>query len=101
MLAMFSIAPLDKGESVSKYVAEIMDMIDKSGLDYQVTPMATIVEGEFDPVMDLIRSCHKKMRENSKRVITSIKIDDRDGATGRLSGKIEAVEEHLGRKLKK
>ena len=101
MLAMFSITPLDKGESVSEWVARVLDLVDQSGLDYQVTPMATIVEGEFDLVMALVSACHKKMREHSRRVITTIKIDDREGAKDMLSKKIESVEGRLGRELKK
>ncbi|MCU0970108.1 MAG: thiamine-binding protein, partial [Rubrivivax sp.] len=34
-------APAGKGESVSAYVARILDVIDKSGVDYQLTPMGT------------------------------------------------------------
>ena len=100
VLAIFSISPLDKGESVSKYVAGSLDLIDKSGLSYQLTPMGTIVEGELDEVLDLIRVCHKKMREHSNRVIATIKIDDRAGTNGRLKGKIQSIEHKLGRPLK-
>ena len=101
MLAMFSIAPLDKGESVSKYVSELVDIIDKSGLPYQLTPMATIVEGELDEVMELISTCMRKMREHSNRIIATINIDDRKGKSGRLQTKIAAVEAHLGRAVSK
>lgn len=101
ILASFSIAPLDRGESVSKYVAQLVDLIDRSGLDYQLTPMATIVEGEFEEVMALIAACHQKMRSMSRRVITNIKIDDREGASGRLAGKVESVERALGRPVRK
>ncbi|MFO7990918.1 MAG: MTH1187 family thiamine-binding protein [Thermoplasmata archaeon] len=99
MLAQFSIVPLDKGESVSEYVSEVVDMIDKSGLDYRLTPMSTIVEGDWNEVMDLIKKCHHHMREHSRRVDTSIKIDDREGAENRLEGKIESVKQKLGKEL--
>ncbi len=101
MIAEFSVVPLDKGESVSEYVSKILDMIDKSGLDYRFTPMATVVEGDWDEFMDLISKCHHEMRKRSKRVVTDIKIDDREGAKNRISGKIESVENKLGKKLKK
>lgn len=101
VMAEFSIVPLDKGESLSSYIAQVMELIDESGLDYQFTPMATIVEGEFEEVLDLIKSCHLKMREVSNRVITTIKLDDREGARGRIKGKVESVEKKAGRKLKK
>ncbi|MGM0509554.1 MAG: MTH1187 family thiamine-binding protein [Thermoplasmatota archaeon] len=101
MIAEFSVVPLDKGESVSEYVSEMLDIIDKSGVDYRFTPMATVVEGDWDEVMDLISRCHHEMRKKSKRVVTDIKIDDREGAKNRISGKIESVEKKVGRDLNK
>lgn len=101
MLAEFSVVPLDKGVSLSDYVSKIVNMVDESGLDYKLTPMGTIVEGDVDEVMDLIKRCHKKMKEHSDRVETKIIIDDRKGAKNRLTGKIESVENKLGKEVKK
>ncbi len=100
MLAQFSVAPFDKGESLSKYVAEIIDLIDNSGLEYRLGPMSTTVEGDVDDVLELIKACHQRMRLFSRRVITHIAIDDREGATDRLTGKPLSIEEKLGRKIK-
>ena len=101
MLAEFSISPLDKGISLSKYVARSLELVERSGLPYKITPMGTIVEGDVDEVFDLIKRCHKRMREDCERVSTLVRIDDRAGATGRIEGKVKAVEEHLGRELMK
>jgi uncharacterized protein (TIGR00106 family) len=97
VVVSFSIVPLDKGVSLGKYVARVMELVEESGLDYRLTPMSTIVEGEWDEVFDLIGRCHQRMREDSVRVVTTIKVDDREGATGRLDGKVESVERHMGR----
>ena len=101
MLAQFSIAPFDKGESLSKYVAEIIDLIDNSGLEYRLGAMSTTVEGDVDEVFELIKACHLRMRLFSRRVITHITIDDREGATDRLTGKPQSIEDKLGRKIKR
>ncbi|MFP4000531.1 MAG: MTH1187 family thiamine-binding protein [Thermoplasmata archaeon] len=101
MLAEFSIVPLDKGVSLSDYVSEIVDKVDKSGIDYKLTPMGTVVEGEWDEVMDLISECHEEMRNYSDRIETKIIIDDRKDAKNRLSGKIESVEKKLGKEVNK
>ena len=101
MIASFSIVPMGRGESVAGDVARIIDMIDRSGLDYRMGPMSTTVEGGTDEVIDLIMSCHRLMRETAARVLTSIEIDDREGAEGRLSGKIADVEKILGKEIKK
>lgn len=102
MLAFVTIAPTDKGsESLSEYVAEILDIIDRSGLAYRTGPMGTTIEGEWDAVMAVVKECHFKMREHSGRVGTLIKIDDRVDATGRLDGKTASIEKRLGRDLRK
>jgi uncharacterized protein (TIGR00106 family) len=101
MLFFFSVAPMDRAEGMSELVAQSLDLIDKSGLPYKLGPMGTTVEGDWDEVMDLIKRCHMQMRAQSARVSTSIKIDDHVGATGRLAGKVAAVEMRLGRELSK
>jgi len=45
MLVEFSITPIGRGESLSEDVARILDLVDRSGLNYKLTPMGTIVEG--------------------------------------------------------
>lgn len=101
MLAIFSTFPLDKGDSLGKDVAGVIDLIDKSNLDYQTTAMGTLVEGDWDEVMDLIKKCHHKLRETSNRVYTKITLDDREGASGRLRGKVADVEKFMGREVRK
>jgi uncharacterized protein (TIGR00106 family) len=99
VLLEFSMSPFDKGASVSEYVARSLDIIDKSGLPYQLTPMGTIVEGEWDEVMALVTACFNTMRKDCERISTSMKIDYRAGKSGRLKSKIQSVESKLGRKL--
>ncbi|MBF0381404.1 MAG: MTH1187 family thiamine-binding protein [Magnetococcales bacterium] len=101
VLLEFSMTPLDKGESVSKYVSRSLDIIDKSGVSYRLGPMGTCLEGEYDEVMSVVKSCLDKMQSDCKRVSVSIKMDVRDGASDRLSGKIASVEKNLGRQINK
>ena len=54
VLLEFSIAPVGQGESVSAHVARILDLIDRSGVPYQLTPMGTILEGEWAEVMAVV-----------------------------------------------
>lgn len=100
MLASFSVLPVGVGEALSEHVARIIAIIDESGLDYRLGAMGTTVEGSEDEVMNLIMKCHRAARDRASRVLTSITIDDREGATGRLTGKIEDVERVLGRNVR-
>lgn len=101
MLVQFSIVPVGTGESISEHVAEVIRIVDESGLPYRTNPMGTVVEGEWNEVMDLIARCHRRALERSPRVLTSISIDDRPGKPDRITGKIESVEKRLGRPVKK
>jgi len=101
MLVMFSVMPVDKGESLSAEVARAVQLIDASGLSYQTTAMGTLIEGEWDEVMNLIKRCHQEIRQHSRRVNTRIVIDDREGVTNQLISKVAAVENILGRGIRK
>jgi uncharacterized protein YqgV (UPF0045/DUF77 family) len=70
-------------------------MVEASGLDFQLTAMGTLVEGEPKAVFDLIRDCHLAMRKESGRIATKIWIDDQVGLKGRIRDKVAAVEQRL------
>ena len=96
MLAEFSITPIDKaGKGLSEYIAKTINIIKESGLQYELHAMGTLVEGDAEQVFELIKKCHLNMARFSDRVSTSIKIDDRKGATGRLKGKVASVKNRL------
>ena len=99
VLLEFSMAPSTKGESMSPYVARILDIIDTSGLPYQLTPMGTIIEGEWAEVMAVVTACFEAMRTDCDRIGTHIKIDYRAGSGGRMTSKVDSVQTKLGRKL--
>jgi uncharacterized protein (TIGR00106 family) len=90
----------NKSESVSEAVAQVIDLIDKSGLPYKTTAMSTLIEGEWQPVMALINEARLKLRKTHSRLYIVIAVDDREGVTGRLTGKVESLEKRLGRKVK-
>ena len=101
VLLEFSMFPLDKGESLSRYVARSLDIIDRSGLDYRCHAMGTVLEGEFDDVIRVVRECFETMSADCDRVECSIKLDFRRGRQGRLEAKVASVEEKLGRSVQK
>lgn len=101
VLLEFSMSPLAKGESVGSYVARSLEIIEESGLDYQLHAMGTIVEGEIDQVLDVMRLCLLAMAKDCDRITCSAKLDYRQGSSGRLKTKVASVEEKLGRTLRK
>jgi uncharacterized protein (TIGR00106 family) len=69
--------------------------VEKSGLLYQLNPMATIIEGEYAEVMNVIKLCHDRILELSDRVSISIDIDDRKGHSDAMTTKVRSVQEKL------
>jgi uncharacterized protein (TIGR00106 family) len=101
VLMDFSITPVGQGESVSQYVARCVEIVEHSGLEYRLHAMGTTVEGELEQVLALLERCIEAVAADCHRVSISAKLDYRQGATGRLTGKVASVEKKLGRKLKK
>ncbi len=99
MLVDFAIIPVGRGEHLSEPLAEILRIVDTSGLPYKLTPSSTCIEGDWQEVMEVVRQCNMRMREKSNHVITVIKIEDEEGATDKITRNIAAVEEAAGRKL--
>ena len=89
--------PTDQGESVSKYVSRVVKVVHESGLDYQLTPMGTIVEAEsLGEVLDLVKKGYESLESDCDRVYSSLKLDIRKKGSGRLQAKIRSVEDKIG-----
>ncbi len=100
MVVNFSIVPIGKDSSLSAKVTEVLKIVSESGISYKLHSMGTILEGDWDEIMKLIKKCHKRVLKDSDRVLTTITIDDHKGRTGRIAGKVKSVEKKLGKKLK-
>ncbi|TAL67031.1 MAG: MTH1187 family thiamine-binding protein [Bacteroidetes bacterium] len=100
VLVEFSMFPTDKGESVSPYVSQVIDLIDKSRITYQLTPMGTILEGSWDDVFGVITTCFKILEPQCNRIYSSIKVDFRKGDKSRMKSKIEKIESLLQKEVK-
>ena len=102
MLAEFSVTPIGENVHVSKEVSKAIKIVKDSGLDYQVTAMATIIEGNREVVMKVIERAHQAVLEGNERVSTRIMLDEfRHESTGRIRSKVMQVEKELGTALKK
>ena len=96
MLMEFSISPVGKGASLSKYVARAIKIVMDSGLPHENNPMGTVVEGDWDELMALVKECRDALIKDSERVIINMKIDDRPGKPkDRLSAKLKSIEQRL------
>ena len=100
MLAEFSVVPIGTGVSISPQIAKVLKIVAESGITYKANPMGTVVEGDWDSVLSVIKKCHDAVMSGSERALTTITIDDRRGKESRMEKKLESVEQKLGMKLK-
>lgn len=96
MLAAFSITPMGTGESVGDLVAETVRIVRASGLPNETNAMFTNVEGEWDEIMAVIKTCVDTMAQVAPRVSVVVKLDYRPGEpSGTIRRKVESVEHKL------
>lgn len=95
-----SVVPVGTGStSVSPYVARCHEILKGfEGIKYQLTPMATILEGDLETLLEVIAALHNvPFDEGAKRVYTTVIIDDRKDKETTMAGKVESVEKKLKR----
>ncbi len=88
----FAIFPLDKGTSLSGFVARAAAIIRDSGLSFSIGPMGTTIEGEWSAVMTVVDQCMTALQKDSDRIYCTIKVDYRRGQTGRMKQKVASLE---------
>lgn len=96
-IVFLTITPLGTATpSVSAYVAGVEKVLRESGLKHQLTAMGTIIEGDLDAILAVVREMHEHpFTQGALRVSTSIRIDDRRDKVATMEGKMRSVEEKL------
>ena len=97
VIAEVTVVPSGVGPSVSEYVARAQRVIERhSDVKSQLTPMSTIIEGELDAVLAVIREVHECVFDDRvQRVLTLVKLDDRRDKTLSMQGKLDSVAARL------
>ena len=100
LLAVVEVTVLPVGTaspSISGYVADCISILESADdVSYQLNPMGTVLEGDLDQVLRLIRQMHEHPFANGvQRVVTTVRIDDRRDKALTMSGKVDAVQKRL------
>jgi uncharacterized protein (TIGR00106 family) len=91
------VVPIGVGVSVSQYIAECQRIIGRAGLASQMHPYGTVIEGEWDAVMAVVKQCHQSVHEmGAPRISTTVKIGTRIDREQHMQDKIDSVVEKLG-----
>jgi uncharacterized protein (TIGR00106 family) len=92
-IAEISIVPIGTtSTSLSSSVAACLEVLEGSGLTYEVHGMGTIIEGDLKDLFETILEMHEVPFEaGALRVVTTIKIDDRRDKKTSAKSKVNAV----------
>jgi uncharacterized protein (TIGR00106 family) len=92
-----SIVPIGtKTTSVSKYVAFAVRVLKQKGLKYKLCPMGTVVEGDVKELFNIAEKIHESIfTTDVKRIVTTIKIDDRRDKKSTMKQKVESVRKKI------
>lgn len=94
-LIAVAISPCGTGEELSGYVAEVVNVIRKSGLKNRTSSMFTEIEGEWDEVMKVVKQATMVLAEKGIRTEVVLKADVRPGYSGMMDAKLQRLEEKL------
>jgi len=98
VLMQFAIFPTDKGISVSNEVSLVIEMLEKSGVNYKLGSMGTTVETEsFSEALEILQKSYQILEKNSERIYASINFDIRKDVDNRMMKKIESIESKIGK----
>lgn len=93
IVAELSVVPLGKDVSISKYVKAALEALKRANLKYEAGAMSTTIEAKnLDELFDAVEMAHEAVfRMGTKRVVTTLKIDDRRDKTLSITSKLGAI----------
>ena len=99
VIVELSIIPLGVGTSISKFLAPALKELEKWGVKYEITPMCTIFEAEnINEALRIAGAMHEAVfKADVKRVVTSIRIDDRRDKKRGMEEKVKSLKSKLER----
>ncbi|MEF3116392.1 MTH1187 family thiamine-binding protein [Streptomyces chrestomyceticus] len=95
MLIAFALTPMGVEENGAAYVADAIKIIRESGLPNRSDSMYTMIEGDWDEVMDVVKRATEAVADRVPRVQASIRIDVWPGMDRPLDGKISMLERRV------
>jgi len=95
-IADISIIPLGVGLSLSPYVAACEQVFRDAGLEPKLHANGTNVEGDWDAVMEALKTCHEELHAMGvPRIATNMRLGTRTDRDASMEAKIESVREKM------
>ena len=95
----FCLVPLGTGISLGPYIAACKRIIEKAGLDHELGPSGTAIEGEWESVFACIKDCHEQVHSlGAQRIYTTLKVNTRSDRQQSFREKVPSVQFELNGK---
>lgn len=87
------LVPLGVGVSLAPYVATCQEVLEASGLDYELGPNGTAIEGDWDAVFACVRACHARLHQDGvPRIHATLRVNTRIDREQSFRDKVESVQ---------
>jgi uncharacterized protein (TIGR00106 family) len=93
ILAELAIFPTSEGVSVSRYVKEMVYILEQSGIDTKTGAMATVLEASsLDDILRAVKKCHDALvHMGVKRIHVDLRIDHRLDKDATMKSKLKSI----------
>lgn len=79
-IAVMPLIPCVSEDEMYKVVDKVIEYIEQSGLKYEIGAMSTTIEGEFDKVLEVVKTAHNIPFDlGIERVVTVVRFDEKSG----------------------
>ena len=97
VIVELNIIPLGVGTSVGKFLVSALEEMEKMNVKHQITPMCTIFEAKnIEEAFRIVKVAHEAIfKVGVKRVITTVRVDDRRDVDRGMKEKLESLKETL------
>ena len=94
IISQLNIAPVGKDVSLSRYVKKVINVLKENNIKFETNDMATVIETEdLETLFNVVEKAHKAVMESgAQRVITELKIDDRQDKNVTIGTKIKSLQ---------
>lgn len=96
VLADICVIPMGVGVSVSEHVATCQKIFEAAGLNHSMHAYGTNVEGDWDTVMEALKTCHAAVHgAGAPRISTTMRLGTRTDREQTMQDKIDSVNAKL------
>lgn len=87
------VIPFSRERELYDLVDLAIQVIESAGVSYRVCPFETVMEGEYDRLMEVVKDCQQICLDNgADQVLVNLKIQHRKEGDVRISDKMKKYE---------